>query len=46
VGDQVNIETDLIGKYVEKFISREKGSQAKGSPVIDKEMLTKYGFGE
>jgi riboflavin synthase len=46
VGDPVNIETDLIGKYVEKFFNREKGSQAKGSPVIDKEMLTKYGFGE
>lgn len=46
VGDRVNIETDLIGKYVEKFFSQERRSQGKGSPGISKEMLTKYGFGE
>jgi riboflavin synthase len=46
VGDPVNIETDMIGKYVEKFFSREKESQAEGSTGIDKEMLMKYGFGE
>jgi len=46
VGDPVNIETDMIGKYVEKFFTREKESEAKGSPGIDKEMLMKYGFGE
>ena len=45
VGDLVNIETDLIGKYVEKFILRDKSSQEKASP-IDEEMLRKYGFGD
>jgi riboflavin synthase len=46
VGDEVNIETDLIGKYVEKFlkesglISREKGE----SSSIDYNFLSKHGF--
>jgi len=46
-GDQVNIEVDLIGKYVEKFF-RDKQSPAQGeaSSGITGEMLTEYGFGE
>ena len=46
VGDKVNIETDLIGKYVEKFlkesglISKEKGK----SSSIDYNFLNKHGF--
>jgi riboflavin synthase len=27
VGDAVNLETDLLGKYVEKFVSLRRGSQ-------------------
>jgi riboflavin synthase len=47
VGDLVNIETDLIAKYIEKFIKTEDASVGKkASPGIDKEMLIKYGFGE
>jgi riboflavin synthase len=47
VGDAVNIETDLIGKYVEKFFAKDGLSQEeKRSPVIDSEMLTKHGFGD
>jgi riboflavin synthase len=46
-GDLVNIETDMIGKYVEKFFRREQapgeGSRTSG---IDKEMLRKHGFGD
>lgn len=44
-GDLVNIETDLIGKYVEKFFSRENpaAGQTRPSP-ISREMLKKYGF--
>jgi len=46
-GDSVNIEVDLIGKYVEKFFQHkqppEKGEASSG---ITGEMLTKYGFGE
>ena len=38
VADPVNIETDIIGKYVEKFLDpgRDKG--------IDMEFLTRHGF--
>ena len=47
VGDAVNIETDMIGKYVERFTrpfsDREKGPREKGSSV-DETLLTKTGF--
>ena len=46
VGDPVNIETDMIGKYVERFFIKEKVSGPSGSKGIDKEMLTKFGFGD
>ena len=35
--DVVNIETDIIGKYVEHFLRRRNGD-------IDKEFLSRYGF--
>ena len=45
VGDSVNLESDLIGKYVERLL------QANGtlplpaaSPVIDKDYLQKRGL--
>jgi riboflavin synthase len=45
-GDLVNVETDMIGKYVEKFLRRdqapEEGVRTSG---IDEEMLRKHGFG-
>ena len=44
-GDRVNIEVDLIGKYVEKFFQQQ--SFSKGAvPGISSEMLKKYGFGD
>jgi riboflavin synthase len=47
VGDPVNLEADMIGKYVERFTrpfsDREKGSREKGSSV-DETLLTKTGF--
>ena len=46
VGDLVNIETDLIGKYVERFFMRDKESRPEGSTGISKEMLMKFGFGD
>jgi riboflavin synthase len=53
VGDPVNIETDMIAKYIEKFLKTEKTSQsqtASGTQTpdgkIDREMLLKYGFGD
>lgn len=46
-GDPVNIETDMIGKYVEKFFTRGKSSQKeKKSQGIDIEMLREHGFGD
>jgi riboflavin synthase len=47
VGDLVNIETDLIGKYVEKFFSRDRARQEeKVASAVNLEMLIKQGFGE
>lgn len=46
VGDPVNIETDLIGKYVERFFLKEQDTEPSGSTGINKEMLTKFGFGD
>jgi riboflavin synthase len=46
-GDRVNIETDMIGKYVERFLypvsNRGNGRSLKRS-AIDHEFLTKTGF--
>lgn len=43
VGDRVNLETDIIGKYVEKLLqpAPEEPQQKTG---ITKEFLTRYGF--
>ena len=40
-GDSVNIETDIIGKYVEKFLLPQKGKNGG----ITMEMLSEHGFG-
>ncbi|MGM0453188.1 MAG: riboflavin synthase [Thermodesulfobacteriota bacterium] len=44
-GDSVNIETDLIGKYVEKFLFRP-GNAGSDPPAsdIDMDLLAKTGF--
>ena len=41
-GDIVNLETDIIGKYVEKLLAPAP-VQSKGS-AITRDFLTKYGF--
>lgn len=47
VGDRVNIETDLIGKYIEKFfLKRQEDRRDTGHTPINDEMLKKYGFGD
>ncbi len=47
VGEPVNIETDLIGKYVEKLLSINRSGRKSGkSSGIDLETLLKYGFGK
>jgi riboflavin synthase len=46
-GDWVNIETDLIAKYIEKFISKERITEKDATVSrIDREMLRRYGFGD
>jgi riboflavin synthase len=46
-GDLVNIETDLIAKYIEKFLLKERFAETeKRSSVIDQKMLNRYGFGD
>ncbi len=45
IGDHVNIETDLIGKYVEKFLSMEDpDKEGAGESIIDKKFLAEKGF--
>lgn len=48
VGDRVNIETDMIGKYVERFVKRFQGQTQDDEPAdkssIDMEFLAKSGF--
>jgi riboflavin synthase len=47
VGDRVNIETDMIGKYVERFVaSRFDGHQdpTTGRSSIDMQFLARTGF--
>jgi len=46
VGDPVNIETDLIGKYVERFLFRDDASPAKKASRIDEKLLREHGFGD
>jgi riboflavin synthase len=46
-GDAVNIETDMIGKYVERFLRgapEDKRQQSRESSGIDLEFLSKSGF--
>lgn len=41
-GDKVNLETDIIGKYVEKLLQPKE--IPKQTPGITRDFLTKYGF--
>ena len=46
-GDPVNIETDMLGKYVERFMNARPGrddAEAQKGSGIDKEYLLKTGF--
>ena len=47
VGDKVNIEIDMISKYIEKFINNEERTVPNEPPSrIDRDMLIRYGFGD
>ena len=43
-GDMVNIEVDLIGKYVEKMLQAEPDNPGKAPEGINPEFLAKHGF--
>ena len=45
-GDKVNLETDIIGKYVEKLLTAGPAQPAEPQKTggITKEFLTRYGF--
>ena len=43
VGDSVNLETDIIGKYVERMLSFN-GSNKKAEAALDKNTLFENGF--
>ena len=46
-GERVNIETDMIGKYVERFVRGELPggkSPTSGAPALDRQYLVKTGF--
>ncbi len=45
-GDEVNIETDLIGKYVENLVRCRESSSGKegGDKNLDLEFLKQHGF--
>ena len=43
-GDSVNIEVDLIGKYVEKMLQADPGDPENSRPGINPEFLTRHGF--
>jgi riboflavin synthase len=46
VGDRVNIEVDVISKYIEKFfLNDKKAISDKNLSRIDRSMLSNYGFG-
>jgi riboflavin synthase len=45
-GDRVNVEIDMISKYIEKFLSRDRPTMPSQTPSrIDRDMLLRYGFG-
>ena len=45
-GDKVNLETDIIGKYVEKLLitGPVQPAEPKQTSGITKDFLTRYGF--
>ena len=46
-GDRINIETDIVGKYTEKFLRTPRSPdsmKAKKNRGITREFLTQYGF--
>ena len=43
-GDTVNLENDIVGKYVQRLMSAAKPEQEEPHPEMDEAFLLKYGF--
>lgn len=43
-GDPVNLEGDVLGKYVEKFLGRGGDAHPAGQPVLSLEFLAEHGY--
>jgi riboflavin synthase len=44
VGDEVNIEVDIIGKYVERFVRTMQESASPSTGGVDRGFLAKHGI--
>lgn len=44
IGDKVNLETDMIGKYVERMLGISQHSAVKHETRLDKDFLFTHGF--
>lgn len=44
VGDKVNVETDIVGKYVRRFLSDQRGGESAPKSGLDMEFLAKHWF--
>jgi riboflavin synthase len=44
VGDEVNVEVDQIGKFVEKFLRNLQESRAQSGGGLDREFLARHGL--
>ena len=44
VGSLVNLENDIVGKYIKKFVENKQESQSKRESGLTMEMLEKYGI--
>jgi riboflavin synthase len=44
VGDEVNIEVDIIGKYVERFVRTMQESDSPSTSGVDRGFLAKHGI--
>ena len=44
VGDEVNIEVDIIGKYVERFVRTMQEGDSSSKSGVDRGFLGKHGF--
>ena len=48
IGDKVNLEVDMIGKYIERFLSFRENNIPRENDIsksnIDMEFLGKHGF--